>query len=128
MKFISLHKGKKMKTYLYRFKNENNDNDIFLLSSYIDEKQLRNVMHIMDHGGMPFEEFKKVWQTGKIEKITSIKQIKNQLNKLPFVSDELDNVELYLEEIIEEMNGDDFINVNPWDWNQLYQPYEKETI
>lgn len=84
-----------MKLYLYKFDDGSVDengqsNAIFLLSSYTEERDLRSDMGVHDHGGMSYEIFERVWQEGKLEKVTNASQVPDcWLDCYPFETAEL---------------------------------------
>ena len=104
-----------MKFYLYKFDDGSVDengrsNAIFLLSDYTEERDLRSDMCIHDHGGMSYEIFARVWQEGKLEKVTSVEQVPDYfLDYLPFQSDGEEMFEFYISELLEKMDENGLI-------------------
>lgn len=81
--------------YLYRFTDPKIDNYIYIVSKQQrDAVFLRKEMNKNDHGGMPYEEFKRVWQNGPLELVISLDQIPPEhYDLIPYSVDEWDEEE-----------------------------------
>jgi len=96
--------------FLYKFDDgsvdeEGKTNAILIISSLTDERDLRAEESDHDHGGMDYEAFHRVWQHGKLTKITSLEDVPNEwLGCLPVSTGELDLIEMSPEEFCEEMD------------------------
>lgn len=106
-----------MKFYLYKFDDGSVDengqsNAIFLLSDYTEERDLRSDMCIHDHGGMSYEIFERVWQEGKLEKVTDAKQLPSSFqNYIPYQSDGEEIFDFYISELLGMMDENGLIEI-----------------
>jgi hypothetical protein len=72
----------KLPMKLYCISEGNPETDLYVVSTYTEEKDIRSFYHINDHGGMPWEDYERVATTGKITEITSLSQVPEDIRRL----------------------------------------------
>jgi hypothetical protein len=94
-----------VKAFLYKFELKDGVNAILFISDETDESLLRLECIDQDPGGVNFEDFERIWETGKCSQIKSLNDVPVEWrNSLPYVSTKLEQIEITVAEFCAKMD------------------------